>query len=57
VGLVVSLDAPALTGYTGAVMQRALGATGGLALTMAALVAWVVVPLLLARRRFVGKDF
>lgn len=57
VGLVLSLDAPALTGYTGALMQRALGATGGLALTMAALVLWVILPLMLARRRFVRKDF
>jgi Cu-processing system permease protein len=57
IGLVLALDAPALMGYTGAVMQRAVGIEGGLALTFLALCCWTFVPLLLARRRFGRKDF
>jgi Cu-processing system permease protein len=57
IGLVLALDAPALMGYTGAVMQRTLGVVGGLALALAALVIWTAVPLVLAERRFGRKDF
>lgn len=57
VGLVLALDAPALMGYTGAVMQRSLGADGGVLLTIAALVLWAAVPLVLACHRFQRKDF
>jgi Cu-processing system permease protein len=57
IGLVLALDAPALMGYTGAVMQRAVGLWGGLGLTILALLLWTVLPLMLARRRFEGKDF
>ena len=57
VALVLSLDAPALRGYTGAVMQRAAGVQGGIALAMLALLLWVAVPLLIALRRFERKDF
>jgi Cu-processing system permease protein len=54
---VLALDAPALMGYTGAVMQRTLGLWGGLVLTLLALLLWTAVPLMLARRRFGRKDF
>ena len=57
IGLVIALDAPALMGYTGAVMQRTLGVAGGLALAITALVVWTGVPLVLAGRRFGRKDF
>lgn len=57
VALVLSLDAPALMGYTGALMQRAAGVQGGIALAMLALLLWVAVPLLVALRRFERKDF
>lgn len=57
VGLIVALDAPALMGYTGAVMQRSLGARGAMLLVLLALVLWVVIPLVLARRRFLRQDF
>ncbi len=57
VGLVLAVDAPALMGYTGAIMRRALGQAGGIALTRSALVLWATIPLLAARRRFGRKDF
>lgn len=57
VGLVLALDAPALMGYTGAVMQRTAGLWGGLALAVSALLLWTCVPLALAGRRFGRKDF
>lgn len=57
IGLLLTLDAPALMGYTGAVMQRTLGVAGGLALALAALLLWSWLPLALARRRFGKKDF
>ncbi len=57
VGLVLTLDAPALMGYTGAVMRHALGAHGGALLSVGALLLWATLPLLLAARRFQRKDF
>ncbi|HET7110570.1 MAG TPA: hypothetical protein VFI41_06830, partial [Gemmatimonadales bacterium] len=57
IGLVLALDAPALMGYTGAVMQRAVGVEGGLTLTLVALCFWTGLPLALACRRFQQKDF
>ena len=57
IGLLLTLDAPALMGYTGAVMQRTLGVAGGVALATIALLFWTWLPLMLARRRFGGKDF
>jgi len=44
-------------GYTGAVFQRFLAGTTGIALASAALVGWVLVPLALSARLFRRKDF
>lgn len=57
VGLVVGLDAPALLGHTGAALVRAVGGTGGMALSAMALLLWTAGPLAIARRRFERKDF
>ena len=55
--LLLSVDMAALLGYTGAVFERFFGGGVGSAVALGALLAWVVVPLALARRRFVRKDF
>ena len=52
-----ALDASALLGYTGALFRRAFGGAAGPAIAVTVLVAWCVVPVLLARRRFVRRDF
>ena len=54
--LLMEFDAAALMGYTGAVFRGFFGGTTGLAVACAALAAWVVVPLLAARRRFRHAD-
>jgi Cu-processing system permease protein len=55
--LLLDLDVAALMGYTGAVFQRFLGTALGLSVALIALVGWVLIPLLLAGRRFTRKDF
>lgn len=55
--LLLGTDAAALFGYTGAVVQHTLGTTGGHAALLAALAAWLVLPLLYAARTFKQKDF
>ncbi len=56
VGL-VSLGADVLLGPTGAALSKLLGPSGGATLVGMALVAWCVVPLLLAGRVFSRRDF
>jgi Cu-processing system permease protein len=55
--LLLRLDFGALMGYTGAVFERFFGSTAGSALALAALAAWVALPLGLAARRFRRRDF
>ena len=52
-----SLDATALLGYTGALFRRLFGSSLGPAIASLALTAWTVIPVLLARRRFLRRDF
>lgn len=54
--LLMEFDAAALMGYTGAVFRGFFGGSAGRLAAGAALGAWVVVPLLLARRRFRRAD-
>lgn len=54
--LLMEFDAAALMGYTGAVFRSFFGGSVGRLAAGAALGAWVVVPLLLARRRFCRTD-
>jgi Cu-processing system permease protein len=54
--LLMEFDAAALMGYTGAVFRGFFGGSFGRLAAGAALGAWVVVPLLLARRRFCRAD-
>ena len=55
--MLFSVDAAALMGYTGAVFERFLGSTLGVALVGSALAGWVLVPFLLGLRGFGRKDF
>jgi len=55
--LLLQFDNAALLGYTGAVFERFFGSALGIAVSAAALLAWSGIPLWLAGRRFVGKDF
>jgi Cu-processing system permease protein len=55
--LLLGSDAAALLGYTGAVVQHALGTDVGRAALVATLSLWLVVPLGLAARAFQRKSF
>ncbi len=55
--VLLRLDAAALLGYTGAVLQELLGGPAGSALALAALLAWIAAPLAWALRRYARADF
>ncbi|MFL5507602.1 MAG: ABC transporter permease subunit [Gemmatimonadales bacterium] len=55
--MLLSVDAAALMGYTGAVFEKFFGTGAGLALAGGALLAWTAVPFLLGLRGFARKDF
>ncbi len=55
--LLLTFDASALMGYTGAVFEKFFGSLLGMGLSTAALGLWLAVPLLLGMRRFRKKDF
>jgi Cu-processing system permease protein len=55
--LLMTLDAEALMGYTGAVFARFFDSGLGLALVGVALAAWLLVPFLVTRRAFASRDF
>jgi Cu-processing system permease protein len=55
--LMLDFDISALMGYTGAIFRTFFGGAVGMTVALAALTVWLVVPLWLARRRFVKKDF
>ncbi len=57
VATLLQLDAAALLGYTGALLQHFVGNIAGIMLTIAALLLWTLLPLALAMRSFVRKDF
>lgn len=55
--VLTGLDTAAMLGYTGALFRRAFDGLTGPALALAALLLWTTLPVLLARRRFVRRDF
>jgi Cu-processing system permease protein len=55
--LLLNLDAAALMGYTGAVFERFFGGATGQLVSLGALSAWLLVPLLLGQRAFARKNF
>lgn len=57
VATLLQLDTAALLGYTGALLQKFAGSTIGILLTATALLLWTLLPIILALRGFVRKDF
>jgi Cu-processing system permease protein len=55
--LLLRLDISALMGFTGAVFQRFFGSGLGQAVSVTALVVWVVLPLWAGERAFLRKNF
>lgn len=55
--LLLTFDASALMGYTGAVFEQFFGSILGFATALLALGIWLVVPLMLGMRLFKKKDF
>jgi len=55
--LLLQFDTAALMGYTGAVFERFFGSAQGVTVSLAALAAWIVVPLIVGEHRFRRKDF
>lgn len=54
--IMLKIDLAALLGYTGAVYQRFFGSMGGMLVSLAALVAWTLLPAWAAARSFARKD-
>jgi len=55
--ILLKLDISALLGYTGAVFRKFFGTNLGMFLSIAVLVLWVVIPIILMKRKFHRKDF
>jgi len=55
--VLMQLDTAALMGYTGAVFRTFLGTALGTTLSIAALLTWIAVPVVLGLRTFRRKNF
>ncbi|HHM21447.1 MAG TPA: ABC transporter permease [Bacteroidetes bacterium] len=55
--ILLQLDISALMGYTGAVFQKFLGHTTGIATAIAVLLLWTALPVLGIRKTALNKDF
>lgn len=55
--VLTGLDSAALLGYTGALFRRLFDGSLGPAIAIAGLACWTAVPVFLARRRFLRRDF
>lgn len=47
----------ALMGYTGALFQKFFGSSYGILITIATLLIWMIIPVILGLRSFIKKDF
>lgn len=54
--ILLQIDVSAMMGYTGAIFRNFFGTSGGMAITLAVLILWISVPLLLSNRFFKHKD-
>jgi len=54
--ILLKLDVSALMGYTGAFYKNFFGTSLGITFSFLMLVAWTVLPLLIAARKFIRKD-
>lgn len=57
VTLLMSLDASAMMGYTGAVLQKFLGSAKGFIAIAIAMSVWMGLPMVLGTRQFARRDF
>lgn len=55
--VLTGLDTAALLGYTGALFRRLFGGALGPSVAITALALWIALPISLARRRFLRRDF
>ncbi len=51
------LDQSALMGYTGAIYKQFFGSWQGMSLALSVLTMWAIIPVIVARRTFLRKDF
>jgi len=54
--IMLHMDVSALMGYTGALYKEFFGSSAGMLYTLAVMLAWLAVPLLMALRAFKKKD-
>lgn len=54
--VLLKLDVAALMGYTGALFRNFFGTAGGITITSAALLAWIIFPVWLSLRLFKSKN-
>jgi Cu-processing system permease protein len=55
--LLLQLDIAALMGYTGASFSKFFGSNMGIAIALTVMLAWIIIPGVLAKRLFLQKDF
>jgi len=55
--ILLKLDISALMGYTGAVFKKFFGTNLGLTVSLGVLSLWILIPLLLIRKKSLKKDF
>lgn len=55
--VLTALDATALLGYTGALFRKLVGTSLGPVIALVALTGWAALPVLVARRNFLRRDF
>lgn len=55
--ILMKMDVAAMMGYTGAAFKKFFGGSLGVIVSLAALVGWAVLPLFVAQRHFLKKDF
>ena len=55
--ILLKLDISALMGYTGAVFERFFGTPAGMVVSLCALFAWCLIPMLVIRQKLARKDF
>lgn len=54
--ILLKLDVSAMMGYTGAFYQNFFGSGGGIIYSMLVMIIWVLLPLMMAQRKFCAKD-
>jgi Cu-processing system permease protein len=54
--ILLKLDVSAMMGYTGAFYQNFFGSGGGIIYSLLIMIVWILLPLLIAHRKFCLKD-